>query len=57
MAVSMLIENQNNFKEDDIELIDIIKSDSERLNSLVLELLDLNRIESGKMKMEIKINT
>lgn len=53
MAVSMLIENQNNFKEDDIELIDIIKSDSERLNSLVLELLDLNRIESGKMKMEI----
>lgn len=53
MAVSMLIENQNNFKEDDIELIDIIRSDSERLNSLVLELLDLNRIESGKMKMEI----
>lgn len=53
MAVSMLIENQNNFKEDDIELIDIIKSDSERLNSLVLELLDLNRIESGKMKIEI----
>lgn len=53
MAVSMLIENQNNFKEDDIELIDIIKSDSERLNSLVLELLDLNRIESGKMKMKI----
>ena len=53
MAVSMLIENQNNFKEDDIELIDIIKSDSERLNNLVLELLDLNRIESGKMKIEI----
>lgn len=53
MAVSMLIENKNNFKEDDIELIDIIKSDSERLNSLVLELLDLNRIESGKMKIEI----
>ncbi|AIY84484.1 MAG: PAS domain-containing protein [Clostridium baratii] len=53
MAVSMLIENQNNFKEDDIELIEIIKSDSERLNSLVLELLDLNRIESGKMKMKI----
>ncbi|MBN1526251.1 MAG: HAMP domain-containing protein [Candidatus Omnitrophica bacterium] len=38
-------------KEDAREFVDIIYRDSERLAKLVEDLLDLSRIESGRMKM------
>jgi PAS domain S-box-containing protein len=36
------------------ELLDVIDEDSKRLNRLVSELLDLTRIESGKIDMEFR---
>jgi two-component system phosphate regulon sensor histidine kinase PhoR len=42
------IEDQDNAKD----FIEIIYRDSERLAKLIDDLLDLSRIESGKMKME-----
>lgn len=36
------------------ELLNVIDEDSKRLNRLVSELLDLTRIESGKISMEFK---
>lgn len=36
------------------ELVEAIKEDSERLNKLVGELLDLSKLESGKMQMDFQ---
>ena len=55
MAVSMLAEGKN-LNEDQRECVNIIKEDNERLNILVNDLLDLSRIESGKIVMNMKEN-
>lgn len=54
MAIGLLLESSFNSKEDENELFNIIKDDSERLNNLVSELLDISKMESGKMEMEIQ---
>ncbi|MGL4570613.1 MAG: ATP-binding protein [Clostridium sp.] len=54
MAISLLLEEGLNGNEDDQELLNIIKEDSERLNNLVSELLDFSKIESGKIEMDIQ---
>lgn len=54
MAISLLLEESFNDKEEENELLNIIKDDSERLNNLVSELLDLSKLESGKIEMDIQ---
>ncbi|SKC69328.1 ATP-binding protein [Maledivibacter halophilus] len=54
MGVGLLLDQiPGNINEDQRELIEAIKEDSERLKNLVTELLDLSRIESGKIQMDI----
>jgi len=55
MGVGLLLESnlvKGGTREKD--LLDVIDEDSKRLNRLVSELLDLTRIESGKVNMEFR---
>lgn len=55
MAVGLLLDQvPGKITEDQKELMEAIKEDSQRLSSLVSELLDLSKIESGKMKMDFQ---
>lgn len=54
MAVGLLLEETFENKDDEKELFTIIKDDSEKLNSLVSDLLDLTKMESGKIEMDIQ---
>ena len=56
MAVNMLGESKN-FSEEQMECVNIIKEDNERLNFLINDLLDLSRIESGKVVMDMRENS
>jgi PAS domain S-box-containing protein len=53
MAVGLLLEGKADINEDQNELLTIIKEDSEKLDNLVGELLDLSKMKSGKIEMEI----
>lgn len=53
MAVGLLLEGKANINEDQSELLTIIKEDSDKLDNLVGELLDLSKMKSGKIEMEI----
>jgi len=54
MSVGLLLEGiTGDVTEDQKELLDAIKEDNERLKSLVSDLLDLSRLESGKIQMDI----
>jgi signal transduction histidine kinase len=54
MSVGLLLEGiTGEITEDQKELLDAIKEDNERLKSLVSDLLDLSRLESGKIQMDI----
>ena len=54
MSVGLLLDKiPGNINDDQKELIEAIKEDSDRLKNLVTELLDLSRIESGKIQMNI----
>lgn len=53
MAVGLLLDGSFEGEEDEKELLTIIKEDSDKLDSLVGELLDLSRMESGKIEMDI----
>ena len=53
MAVGLLIEGKADINEDQSELLTIIKEDSDKLDNLVGELLDLSKMKSGKIEMEI----
>ena len=44
----------SDINEDGKELLTIIKEDSNKLNSLVGELLDLSKMKSGKIELDIK---
>lgn len=54
MAIGLLLEKSFNDEEEENELLTIIRDDSERLNNLVSELLDISKMESGKIEMEIR---
>ncbi|MDK2918643.1 MAG: two-component system, NtrC family, sensor histidine kinase KinB [Candidatus Petromonas sp.] len=57
MGVGILLDEiPGQINEDQRELIEAIKEDSERLKNLVSDLLDLSRIESGKIQMDIQSN-
>nr|WP_300004166.1 ATP-binding protein [Tissierella sp.] len=57
MSVGLLLDKiPGEINEDQKELIEAIKEDSDRLINLVTELLDLSRIESGKIQMNIISN-
>lgn len=53
MAVGLLLEGKADINEDQRELLTIIKEDSDKLDNLVGELLDLSKMKSGKIEMEI----
>lgn len=53
MAVGLLLEGKADINEDQSELLTIIKEDSDKLDNLVSELLDLSKMKSGKIEMEI----
>ncbi|MFP4457640.1 MAG: ATP-binding protein [Clostridia bacterium] len=54
MGTGLLLEQQiGELNEDQLELIEAIKEDEERLTALVSDLLDLSRMESGKIEMDI----
>ena len=50
----MLDEVPGSISKEQRELLDAMKEDSNRLNNLVSELLDLSRIESGKLEMNFE---
>lgn len=55
MGTDLLLENTlGGINEDQREILQAIKEDQIRLKKLVDELLDLSRIQSGRMKMEIE---
>ncbi|MFR4996423.1 MAG: ATP-binding protein [Clostridium paraputrificum] len=54
MAVELLKEEAYEGEEGKKELLDVISDDSDRLNNLVNDLLDLSKMESGKIVMDIK---
>lgn len=58
MGLSLLLEeNLGSINREQRELLEAAYEDCERLNELVNDLLDLSRIESGKIKMEFeKVN-
>ena len=53
MAVGLLLDGKEDINEDQRELLTIIKEDSDKLDNLVGELLDLSKMKSGKIEMEI----
>lgn len=54
MAVELLMDRQFEDLEGEMELLQIVKEDSERLDKLVGELLDLSKIEAGKIEMDLQ---
>jgi len=53
MAVGLLLDRNVDINDDEMELLTIIKEDSDKLDNLVGELLDLSKIKSGKIEMDI----
>jgi signal transduction histidine kinase len=57
MGVGLLLDEvPGPINEEQKELVEAIEEDSERLKKLVSDLLDLSRMESGKIKMDIERN-
>ncbi len=57
MSLSMLLsEDAGEINDEQRELLEATFEDCERLNNLVNDLLDLSRIESGKIQMEFEKN-
>lgn len=53
MSVGLLLDKViGDINEDQKELLEAVKEDGERLRNLVSDLLDLSRIESGKIQMD-----
>ncbi|MBS4536483.1 PAS domain S-box protein [Clostridium sp. D2Q-14] len=56
MSAGLLLEGiSGDITEDQKELLEAIKEDNERLKNLVSDLLDLSRLESGKIQMDIAL--
>ena len=54
MAVGLLLDRNVDINDDEMELLTIIKEDSDKLDNLVGELLDLSKMKSGKIEMDIR---
>lgn len=55
MAVGLLMDEiPGKINEDQKELLEAVQEDGKRLTNLVTELLDLSRIESGKVQMDLQ---
>jgi PAS domain S-box-containing protein len=55
MAVGLLLDKvPGSINDEQYELLEAIKEDNERLKNLVSDLLDLSRLESGKIHMDIQ---
>jgi len=54
MATGLLLDGKYHINEDVMELLTIIKEDGNKLNSLVGELLDLSKMQSGKIELDIE---
>ncbi len=55
MGAGLLLEQQiGQLNDDQLELVSAIKEDEERLTALVSDLLDISRMESGKIEMDIE---
>lgn len=54
MAVGLLLDRNVDISDDEKELLTIIKEDSDKLDNLVGELLDLSKMKSGKIEMDIR---
>ena len=55
MSINMLLEeNAGEINEDQRELLDVAKDDTEHLNNLVDDLLDLSKLESGKIDLDFE---
>jgi PAS domain S-box-containing protein len=54
MAVGLLLDRNVGINDDEMELLTIIKEDSNKLDNLVGELLDLSKMKSGKIEMDIR---
>jgi PAS domain S-box-containing protein len=54
MATGLLLDGKYHINEDIRELLTIIKEDSNKLDSLVGELLDLSKMQSGKIELDIE---
>lgn len=55
MSINMLLEeNTGEINEDQRELLEVAKEDTEHLNDLVDDLLDLSKLESGKIDLEFE---
>ncbi len=55
MSINMLLEeNTGEINEDQKELLEVAKDDTEHLNNLVDDLLDLSKIESGKIDLDFE---
>ena len=52
--IEMIIDTQNNLSDETKEYLSIVNISTERLNSLVEDLLDVSRIEQGRLKMNIQ---
>ena len=56
MAVHLLLEEKvGPLTEKQVELLLAAREDSERLYKILVDLLDISRIESGRMKMECRV--
>ena len=54
MSIGLLDERvKDQLAEDDRQLLDVVQEELERLRKLVNELLDLSKIESGKVEIEM----
>lgn len=55
MSINMLLEeNAGEINKDQRELLEVAKDDTEHLNNLVDDLLDLSKLESGKIDLEFE---
>jgi two-component system, OmpR family, sensor histidine kinase KdpD len=52
-SVSYLVEEKNNLSKTDLELLNEIQIASDRLNRLVGNLLDMTRLERGRMELNL----